>query len=83
MIELEATKGRKVTIPKRVKRYSVAYYTKAEGWVNMGIFFTTPESALENFLTYKHPIVVSDRYKPLAYTVYELLLEIPFIDEKF
>lgn len=77
MTELESTKGKSITIPKRVKRFCVAFYTKANGWENTNQFFTTPESALENFLRiYKDN---NDDYSPRFYTVYELGLEIPII----
>ena len=77
MIELEATKAKKVTIPKRVKRFSIAYYTESMGWENTMQFFTTPESALENFLRmYKDS---DSSYAPKFYKVYELDLEIPII----
>lgn len=77
MIELEATKAKKVTIPKRVKRFSVVYYTESMGWENTTMLFATPESALENFLRiYKDS---DSSYAPKFYKVYELDLEIPII----
>jgi len=77
MIELEATKAKKATIPKRVKRFSVVYYTESMGWENTTMLFTTPESALENFLRmYKDS---DSSYAPKFYKVYELDLEIPII----
>ena len=77
MIELEATKAKKVTVPKRVKRYAVAYYTESIGWQNSLNFFTTPESALEDFLR-SYP--VNSSYKPKFYSVYQIDLEIPVIE---
>ena len=77
MIELEATKAKKVTIPRRVKRFAVAYYTNSRGWENTQQFFTTPESALESFLRF-YKGQDSD-YAPKFYSVYEVDLEIPII----
>jgi hypothetical protein len=77
MIELEATKAKKVTIPKRIKRFAVAYYTKGSGWENTTRLFTTPESALEDFLRYYEGDTSS--WSPKFYTVYELSLEVPII----
>ena len=75
MEELELTKGKRVTIPKRVKRYCVAYWTEGMGWQNNSNFHTTPESALEEFLRmYK-----GKDYAPKFYSAYELDLEIPII----
>ena len=77
MIELEPTKAKKITIPKIVKRFSVAYYTESMGWQNTTQFFTTPESALENFLRFYKDTNYS--YSPSFYTIYELTLEVPII----
>lgn len=77
MIELEPTKAKKVTIPKRVKRFSVAYYTESMGWENTTQLFTTPESALENFLRFYKDS--NSSYAPKFYKVYELDLEVPVI----
>jgi hypothetical protein len=79
MQELEPTKGKRVTIPKRVKRYAVAYYSKYNGWQNSMQFHTTPESALEEFLRFNSDRK-GDDYSPKFYNVYELELEIPIID---
>lgn len=78
MQELEATKAKKVTIPKRCKRYSIAYYTESIGWQNSCNFFTTPESALEDFL--RCHTGGDERWKPKFYSVYEVDLEIPVIN---
>jgi hypothetical protein len=77
MIELEPTKAKRVTIPKRVKRYSIAYYTTHIGWQNTTILFTTPESALEEFLRWYKD--TDSRSTPKFYKVFELDLEIPVI----
>lgn len=79
MQELEPTKGKRVTIPKRVKRYAVAYYSKYNGWQNSTQFHTTPESALEEFLRFHSGQKETD-YTPKFYNVYELELEIPITD---
>lgn len=77
MKELEPTKAKRITIPTRVKRFGVAYYTNSMGWENTTQFFTTPESAIENFLRiYKD---TSDEYSPKFYSVYEVDLDIPVI----
>ena len=75
MQELEATKAKRVTIPKRCKRYAVAYFSSAMGWQNSGLFHTTPESALEEFLRIYSWKDDDDSF----YTVYEIYLEIPII----
>ena len=76
MIELEPTKGKRITIPKKVKRYGVVYYSVAEGWRQGGFgFYTTPESALEDFLRMYSKTPQND-YAPKFYSVYELDLEI-------
>ena len=49
MKELKPTKAKRITIPTIVKRFAVAYYTNNMGWENSSQFFSTPESALENF----------------------------------
>ena len=77
MIELKPTKAEKITVPKQVKRYCVAYYTKSYGWQNTYSFFTTPESALENFLNGYQDRSEDDYNYLKFYTVYELELEIP------
>lgn len=79
MQELEPTKGKRVTIPKRAKRFGVAYYSKYNGWENSMRFHTTPESALEEFLR-MNAGRKDDDFKPKFYTVYELELELPIID---
>ena len=77
MKELEPTKAKRITIPTRVKRFAVAYYTNSMGWENTQQFFTTPESAIENFLRfYKDQ---DSNYAPKFYSVYEVNLEIPVI----
>jgi len=77
MKELEPTKAKRITIPTRVKRFAVAYYTNSMGWENTQQFFTTPESAIENFLRfYKDQ---DNDYSPKFYSVYEVNLEIPVI----
>lgn len=80
MEELEPTKGKSVTIPKRVKRYSVAYYTNYSGWQNTMNFHTTPESALEDFIRC-HAGREKNDYTPSFYKVYEIDLEIPIITQ--
>jgi hypothetical protein len=79
MQELESTKGKKVTIPKRVKRFAVAYYTKFNGWENSMRFHATPESALEDFFRMNANREGND-FNPKFYTVYELELELPIIE---
>ena len=79
MKELKPTKAERVTIPKQVKRYCVAYYTKSHGWQNTLNFFTTPESALEDFIRFYADYNEDDYSYPQFYTVYELELEIPII----
>jgi len=79
MKELKPTKAERVTIPKQVKRYCVAYYTESQGWQNTFNFFTTPESALEDFLRVNKTYNKDDYNYPKFYTVYELELEIPII----
>ena len=79
MKELKQTKAEKVTVPKQVKRYCVAYYTKSYGWQNTYDFFTTPESALESFLSDYEDKSKNEYSYPKFYTVYELELEIPII----
>lgn len=75
MIELEPTKAKRVTIPTRVKRYAVAYYTNHAGWESSTNFFTTPESAIEDFLrSYRD---LDHDYAPKFYSLYEVSLEIP------
>lgn len=77
MKELDSTKAKRITIPTRVKRFAVAYYTNSMGWENTPQFFTTPESAIENFLrVYKDQ---ESDYAPKFYSVYEVDLEIPVI----
>lgn len=79
MKELQPTKANRITIPTRVKRFAVAYYTNSMGWENSQQFFTTPESAIENFLRfYKDQ---TDDYAPKFYSVYEVDLEIPVIND--
>jgi nuclear transport factor 2 (NTF2) superfamily protein len=78
MQELERTKGKSITVPKRARRYCVAYWTVYAGWQNMSNFHTTPESALEEFLrTYQKEQDYD--YAPKFYTVYEVILEIPIV----
>ena len=74
MQELEPTKGRCVTVPKRAKRYAIAYYIN--GWHNESGFYTTPEDALESFLR-RWNGRLNEEYAPKFYTVYSLDLEIP------
>ena len=77
MKELSPTKAKRITIPTRVTRFSVAYYTNNMGWENTMQFFTTPESAIESFLRF-----YSDHdpaYAPKFYSVYEVDLEMPVI----
>lgn len=76
MQELEPTKGKRVTIPKQVIRYAVAYYSKFNGWQNSMSFHTTPESALEEFLRFNSGRK-DDDFNPKFYTVYEVELELP------
>ena len=79
MIELEPTKAKKVSIPKRVKRFCVAYYSQDIGWKNRSCLHATPESALEDFLRF-YKDYDKDHYScPKFYTVYEIDLEIPII----
>ena len=77
MQELQPTKAKKITIPTKIKRYQVACYTKFDGWKPHGYsFFTTPESALADFLRCYQGI---DPDKPLFYTIVEIDLEIPVV----
>lgn len=76
MEELKPAKGKKLIIPKSVKRYCVAYYTKTGGWRNDHQFHATPENALEWFLS-SHRNWDDERDGKLFYTIYELDLEIP------
>lgn len=80
MKELEPTKAKRITIPTRVKRFCIAYYTNTIGWENTPQFFTTPESAIENFLRF-YKDQDSDN-APKFYSVYEVDLEIPVISHK-
>lgn len=76
MKQLETTKAKRVTIPTRVSRYAVAYYHN-QGWQNSYTFYTTPESAIEDFLrNYRNQ---DKEHLPKFYTVYEVELEIPVI----
>jgi hypothetical protein len=80
MEQLEPTKGKSITVPKRAKRYCVAYWTAYAGWQNSSNFHTTPEGALEEFLrTYRNE--KDSEYSPKFYTVYEVILEIPIVYE--
>jgi hypothetical protein len=76
MQELEQIKAKRVTIPKSVKRYGIAYYTNYNGWQNTTQFFTTPEGALEDFIRHNRS-VKEDDWTPKYYTVYEVTLQIP------
>jgi hypothetical protein len=76
MQELKPTTARGILIPTKIKRYQIAYYSKAEGWRQHGFdFYATPESALEDFLRMCENI--DDKYKPTYYTILEVELEMP------
>jgi len=76
MQELEQIKWTRITVPQQVTRYWVAYYTNWGWWENSSRFFTTPESAIEEFKR-----VYKDRqdneWTPRYYCVYELKLKNP------
>lgn len=78
MEQLENTKAKSITIPKIVNRYAVAYYSKAMGWQMSSQLFTTPESAIEDFLRFNN-FKKKDDYTPRFYKVIEIELEIPVI----
>lgn len=87
MIELEKIKAKSVTVPKRVKRYGLAYYTASDGW---RLFYgpqleTTPEGILQSFITCNRHLIdegeteKNRNYYPKYYKIFELDLEIPLI----
>lgn len=78
MEQLENTKAKSITIPKIVNRYTVAHYSKAMGWEMNSKLFTTPESAIEEFLRFRD-FKKKDDYTPRFYKVIEIELEIPII----
>ena len=76
MEELKITKGKSVTIPKIVNRYIIMFYDINLGWQSDSGSFTTPESAIQNFIERQN------RYKNeniKYYKVIEVELEIPFV----
>ena len=81
MEELKMIKGKSVTIPRMVSRYSVVFYTQINGWQFDNSCYTgmhtTPESALESFLSGHHVTQEDNDRRPLYYKVIELDLEIP------
>jgi hypothetical protein len=77
MQELESVKAKKITIPRRAKRYGVAYYNTANGWQTNGEFSTTPETAMDSFLRRFQDYNKEDRYYPKYYSVFEVELELP------
>lgn len=79
MQQLETTTAKSITIPKLVNRYAVAHYSIATGWEMSTRLFTTPESAIEEFLRYNRNFKKIDDYTPRYYKVIEMELEIPVI----
>lgn len=76
MEQLETIKGKSVVIPRLVNRYLLAYYDLSQGWLSDSNFYTTPESAIQNFIDRQN------RYKNeniKYYKVIEVELEIPFV----
>lgn len=82
MEQLEMIKGKSIIIPKMVNRYLIAKYNKNYGWETFGGFYTTPESALENFYRNQENIKSYNQdFKTLYYKIIEIKLEIPIINE--
>jgi len=76
MEELTQIKGKSVTIPKIVNRFIIMYYDEASGWKAECNVYTTPESAIQNFMD-RQTKYQNDRIK--YYKCVEVELEIPFI----
>ena len=76
MEQLETTKGKSVVIPRLVNRYIIMFYEINMGWRTEFEVYTTPESAIQNFIERqnKYP---NENVK--YYKVIEVELEIPFI----
>lgn len=84
MEKLKSTIASEVTIPKHVKRYGVLYYTRDTAWkfhnnYQTSGMFTTPESALEEFLRFARGLKQGDYDFPEFYKIVEFELEIPII----
>lgn len=76
MEQLETTKGKSVVIPRLVNRYIVMFYEINMGWRAEFEVYTTPESAMQNFIERKNKYP-NENVK--YYKVIEVELEIPFI----
>jgi len=76
MEQLETTKAKSVVIPRLVNRYVIFYYDVNQGWQTTFPIYTTPESAVQQFIDQqsKYP---NENVK--YYKVIEVELEIPFV----
>jgi hypothetical protein len=76
MEQLETTKGKSITVPRLVKRYILMMWHEGLGWqCNMNVY-TTPESAIENFIEQQNRYFNKDiKY----YKCIEVELEVPFV----
>ena len=78
MQQLETIKGKTIVVPNIVKRYAILSYDW-QGWKISSVdLHTTPESALQNFLTWQESIK-DEMYRAKYYKVFEVELEIPFV----
>jgi len=76
MEELKITKGKSYTVPKIVNRYLLMYYDVTFGWQSDSTVFSTPESAIQNFIERQNRYP-NENIK--YYKVIEIELEIPFV----
>ena len=77
MQQLETIKGKTIIVPQIVKRYLIAYYDNL-GWRGSNEFHSTPESAIQRFISWQEQIK-DEEYRAKYYKVIEIELEIPFV----
>lgn len=79
MQQLETIESKSVIIPRLVKRYILMYYDLNFGWQAQNIVYTTPESAIQDFIERQNKY---NNENIKYYRAIEVELEIPFIPKE-
>lgn len=79
MQQLETIKGKSIIVPRFVKRYILMFYHLSMGWQTERTVYTSPESAIQDFIERinKYP---DENVK--YYRAVEVELEVPFIPKE-
>lgn len=77
MEQLTQIKGKEIVVPRLVKRYLILAYYNYGGWSANYMLYTTPESAVQSFVSCQEEL--SEESRPLYYKVLEVEVEIPFV----